>query len=358
MGASPAALRNAALETGRPARRRSRKVKRFSQLIAPSVLATALAALVAVCAWAQAFDGVQSAPKPAGRGPVLVELFTSEGCPHCPEADALLEKLYTEQSVEGAQIIALEEHVDYWDRPAWVDHFSSPSFTNRQQSYADAMDLDSLYTPQMVVDGLVEMVGNNASRARSTISALGRAPLPAVRILATPAGTGEKDVPAGPRVRLEARGLGPESPADVFLVVGEDKLFSRVNGGRNAGESWPHSCIARTFHLAGKLPSGSRDLSLIVALDAPQAGWRVQNLRLIAFVQEVESRRILALGTAPLAGFLPAAGGAGQPAAARTAPPSRAVSKTVAASSNSLWTPDSSSARQDRQLAAAVRGEP
>ncbi len=333
-------------------------MKRILEFGARGVLAIGWAALAAVCVWAQDFEGVHPPAKPADRGPVLVELFTSEGCPHCPEADALLEKLYTEQSVEGAQIIALEEHVDYWNRPAWVDHFSSPSFTHRQQSYADAMDLDSLYTPQMVVDGLVEMVGNNASRARSTISALGRAPLPAVRILAAPVGTGEKNAPAGPRVRLEARGLAPESPADVFLVVGEDKLFSRVNGGRNSGESWPHSCIARTFHLAGKLPAGSRDVSLLVSFDSPQPGWRVQNLRLIAFVQEEESRRILALGTVPLAGFLPAAGGAGQPAAGLVAPDSSGpVSKTAAGSSNALWTPHSSSARQDRNRSAEARGK-
>ena len=299
-------------------------------------MATGLLALAAVCAWAQAPDNGPPAAKPADRGLVLVELFTSEGCPHCPEADALLEKFYSEQSIEGAQIIALEEHVDYWDRPAWVDHFSSPAFTARQQDYADAMDLDSLYTPQMVVDGLVEFVGNNVSRARSTIFALARAPLPSVRILAVAAAE-EKKAPALPRVRLEARGVVPASPADLYLVLAEDKLFSRVSGGRNAGESWPHSSIARWCHLAGKMPAGSKDVSLIAEIEPPQAGWRVENLRLIAFVQEGETRRILALGTARLAVVLPGDKGAAQPAAAGVPADSHgAVPKVAAGSSNSL----------------------
>ena len=283
-----------------------------------TVTAIAVLSLAAVCVWAQSLD-LPPASSPASRGAVLVELFTSEGCPHCPEADAMLEKLYTEQSVEGAQIIALEEHVDYWDRPSWVDHYSSPAFTQRQQGYADAMDLDTLYTPQMVVDGLVEFVGNNASRARATISALGRAPLPPVRMSAVAPGKDAKSPGGAGRgglVRLEARDLAHESPADVYLVLAEDKLFSRVNGGHNAGESWPHSSVAHWYHLAGKMSAGSREFSVIAEVEAPEAGWRVENLRLVAFVQEQETRRVLALGAARLADVMPDATGAVPKAAA------------------------------------------
>jgi len=312
-------------------------------------------AALAACVWAQTTRVSRPAASPPDRGPVLVELFTSEGCPHCPEADALLEKMYTEQSVEDAQIIALEEHVDYWDRQAWVDHFSSSLFTARQQSYADAMDLDSLYTPQMVVDGLVELVGNNESRARATISALGRAPLPSVRILQEPPGDADKALPAALRVRLEAHGLSPDSLADIYLVVGEDKLFSRVGGGRNSGETWPHSCIARRFQLLGKLPVGKGDFSMVSELAPPQPGWRLENLHLIAFVQEEDSRRILALGTAPLAGFLPGARGAGRPAAG-TVPPhsSGAVPNFAGHSSNPVWATGSTSASQRRNQVSGV----
>jgi len=298
--------------------------------MARGVPAIALLAMATVCAWAQAPQSPPPAPKPAGRGPVLVELFTSEGCPHCPEADAMLEKLYADQSVEGAEIIALEEHVDYWDRPEWVDHYSSPAFTQRQQGYADAMDLDTLYTPQMVVDGLVEFVGNNAPRARATISALGRAPLAAVRILPAAASADGKKRAGGPLLRLEARDLPHEASSDVYLVLAEDKLFSRVKGGSNAGESWPHSSIAHWFHLAGKIPAGNRDFSVVAELAAPEPGWRVENLRLIAFVQEEDTRRILALGSARLADVIPQAG---------------AVPKAAANSSNDLQDPASGGTR-------------
>ena len=303
------------------------------KFLARGVSAVALLAFAAICVRAQ--ENARGETKSPDRGAVLVELFTSEGCPHCPEADALLEKLYTEQPIEGAEIIALEEHVDYWDRQEWVDHFSSPGFTQRQKDYADAMDIDSLYTPQMVVDGLVEFVGNNAARARATIAALGRVPLPGVRILPFAAALDGKRPAGGALVRLEARDLSHDSPSEVYLVLAEDKLFSRVSGGKNAGESWPHSSIAHWFHLAGKMPAGSKDFSLVAEIGAPQPGWRVDNLRLIAFVQEEETRRVLALGAVPLADVIPRAAGTSSPAAGRMAPvPAGAVPKMPAVTSN------------------------
>src|ERR1700693_4008574 len=109
---------------------------------------------------------------PAGtRLPVLVELFTSEGCSNCPVADGLLARLVEEQPVEGAEIVALEQHVDYWNRLGWIDPYSSPGFTQRQSLYSDAFGLDTVYTPQMVIDGRTEFVGSDETRAREAIAA-------------------------------------------------------------------------------------------------------------------------------------------------------------------------------------------
>src|SRR5215475_8953549 len=95
--------------------------------------------------------------------PVVVELFTSEGCSSCPPADAILAKLSQMDATKGPDIIVLGEHVDYWNHPAWTDRFSSHDFTVRQQEYAQHFGLASPYTPQMIIDGQQQVLGSDAN---------------------------------------------------------------------------------------------------------------------------------------------------------------------------------------------------
>src|ERR1700730_14496258 len=121
--------------------------------------------LLFAVALAIASAGLRAAPPTPG----IVQLFTSEGCSDCPPADTLLEKLIGTQPIAGAEIIGLGQHVDYWDRLGWKDRFSSAALTNRQQLYQTRFGTESIYTPQMVVDGRAEFVGSDASAARKAI---------------------------------------------------------------------------------------------------------------------------------------------------------------------------------------------
>ncbi len=170
--------------------------------------------------------------KTAASSSVLVELFTSEGCSSCPPADKLLTELDESQPVHGAQVIALSEHVDYWNRLGWKDPFSSAQFTERQTDYSTTLHVEDIYTPQMIVDGRIEFVGNQRATALEAIAKAAqsqKARIEAVIKTSTPNSI-TLSIQAGdiPEVSRGDR-------ADVILAITESGLMSNVARGENAG---------------------------------------------------------------------------------------------------------------------------
>src|SRR3954452_17804240 len=123
-----------------------------------------------------AMAALSSPAQAASRIPVLVELFTSEGCSSCPPADTLLGVLDEKQPIPGAEVIVVSEHVDYWNYIGWTDPFSSAVYSRRQQEYGRRLGLESVYTPQMVVDGQFQFVGSDERLATAAITRSARVP--------------------------------------------------------------------------------------------------------------------------------------------------------------------------------------
>lgn len=234
------------------------------------------------------------------RQPVVVELFTSEGCSSCPPADQLLAKLETQQPIENAEILALEEHVDYWNQGGWVDPFSSDSATIRQYAYGRALGNGNAYTPQMVVDGQSEFVGSREGKARSAIEQAGARKKTEVTVTAD--GSGKNGAPT---LHIKAGALQnatPRDTAEVWMAITETGLHSSVKGGENAGEELRHAAVVRKLQKIGAVKNSGE-----ISFSAEQpikldSSWKRENTRVVVFVQERNSKKILGAGSATLPG--------------------------------------------------------
>jgi len=207
--------------------------------------------------------------------PVLVELFTSEGCSSCPPADAALIRLLRAQPIAGVRIIALSEHVDYWDDLGWRDPFSSPSFTSRQEAYARRLPSGGVYTPQLVVGGAFHLVGSEESAARSAIEAAATEPRGEVVARVAPGSEAVLEVEARWHSGIQA---------EVLVALVQDRAISRVERGENAGRTLEHAAVARVVSRVGAgSGSFSGRVKLPGALEADRA---------VVFVQERDGGRI------------------------------------------------------------------
>ena len=223
--------------------------------------------------------------------PVLVELFTSEGCSSCPPADELLIQLEERQPIPGAQIIVVSEHVDYWDDLGWRDPFSSMQFTERQDVFRKALGEPANYTPQLVIDGHVALIGSLEAEARQAVALAVRRPKASMYLeLREPSGPDDVTV----HVRIaELPGLPDGETADLWFAVTETGLTTNVARGENARRRLRHTAVARHLERAERLPAAMPeiyDTTIPVAL-AP--AWRRDHLRVVVFLQEAVSRNVV-----------------------------------------------------------------
>ena len=220
--------------------------------------------------------------------PVLIELFTSEGCSSCPPVDILLKNLDSTQPIPGAQLIVLSEHVTYWDQDGWKDPNSSSALTERQNSYEAALGQNQLYTPQLIVDGAHEVKAGDPKQIEQTLHKAAATPKVPVRIGEVTVDTGN---PTVLRAHIETGSNFEKHNADIYVAVALDHIESQVLRGENGGRHLIHVAVVQELTKVGKLPRGksfAQDVQLKL-----KPGTDPKNLRLVALVQESGPGKVL-----------------------------------------------------------------
>ena len=210
--------------------------------------------------------------------PVLVELFTSEGCSDCPPADQLLEQLDKAQPIAGAHAIVLSEHVTYWDHQGWRDPFSLEEMTDRQKAYGFRFNLQDVYTPQMVVDGAAQFVGNNAQALEIAMQAAVARPKQELAIENAHWENGAAEF----SVRATA-----SSNERLIVALAADATHSEVARGENAGRTLHHVAVVRVMK---ELSPNSMDGRVLKLASGNVSSGPV---RLVAFVVDHKTGRVL-----------------------------------------------------------------
>ena len=207
----------------------------------------------------------------AQHGSVIVELFTSQGCSSCPAADKNLTDAIVLAEKQGDPIIGLSFHVDYWNHIGWKDPYSSKLFTQRQRDYSEAMNLESLYTPQMIVNGKREFVGSDKAALNDAVL-VARKQASAFQISIH----GLKMEDDNLSFQYEVNGL-PTDEVIHFAIV-ERGVENYVPRGENSGRKLHHDNVVRFFNTKSLLQKDQVSLSL---KNSP-----FQKLNLILYIQD------------------------------------------------------------------------
>lgn len=226
--------------------------------------------------------------------PVVVELFTSEGCSDCPPAEALAMRM-EKQPLPGIDLIVLEEHVDYWNKYGWYDPFSSSDWTQRQLQYVGKLPKPNPYTPEMVIDGQQQFPGGNVQKAQDAIEADSHTPDTPVTIAEDkldPKGNDDFTISVG---KLD--GSTPGDTADVWIAVTQDGLHSDPNAGENSGHTLYHAAVLRYLHKVATVPEAGFAGEARVKINSK---WDRKDVNVVAFVQDKKSMKILGAASTKL----------------------------------------------------------
>ena len=204
----------------------------------------------------------------------VLELFTSEGCSSCPPADRLLPQLMKTDS----NIYVLAFHVDYWDRLGWKDQFSSSEFTERQKNYATLFRLESIYTPQLVVNGRYEMVGSNRTDAQKAIQiVLKERPPVSIKI---------GDVKINDhKINLSYSLDGHWQHTNLLAILVQKQAIVNVKAGENEGAQLNHTNVVRSIKSLSSEQKGQIDFT-------KPDGLNDNNWQIILFTQNADDMAI------------------------------------------------------------------
>ena len=253
-------------------RDRFRNGRRFVRPLAVLIVVMAL-----TCVFGRQRERAAGPPNDT-RHPVLLELFTSEGCSSCPPADDWVQKLDSTQPISSEQIIVLSEHVDYWDHDGWKDPFDSAALTERQRDYAQKLGLNDVYTPQVILDGTSELHLSDMKGIQDAFVKADAAPAVSVRLDSVQVDDGIL------RGRVQVDGTSQEHGGDVYVVTALDHADTQVLKGENSGHHLSYVAVVENISKIGKLDKGkSFEHDFNVKL---KPGSDPKNLRVIAFVQE------------------------------------------------------------------------
>jgi len=252
-----------------------------------SRLGAGIVAAVALGVAAAAATGGKTVALPEDGGPVVLELFTSQGCSSCPPADRVLSRLGLDAATRD-RVVPLAFHVDYWNRLGWRDPFSAAEWSARQFAYQRVLD-DGAYTPQLVIDGRTHVNGARAGDVLTRLAeALRRASATRLSLESREAGAGRLAVEAALEVTAEvdARRL------DVLVALFENGIVTEVGAGENAHRTLTDDFVVRrldrAFRLDPVVGAGGHG-SVSFSLDS---SWNPGRLGVAAFAQDPRSMRI------------------------------------------------------------------